>query len=64
MHEIVQMLLKLGLVVQDKGMSSNLGTQEREEDIRISVVPDGQALGALKEQWLALMSKQSIWNVR
>jgi hypothetical protein len=64
MHEIVQMLLKLGLVVQDKGMSSNLGTQGREEDIRISVVPDGQALGALKEQWLALMSKQSIWNVR
>ncbi|CAK9877543.1 unnamed protein product [Sphagnum jensenii] len=64
MHEIVQMLLKLGLVVQDKGMSSNLGTQEREEDIRISLVPDGQALGALKEQWLTLMSKQSIWNVR
>lgn len=54
MQEVVASLLRLGLVVEDKSKA----------EASIVIVPDGRALAALKERWLALMSKQSIWSVR
>jgi hypothetical protein len=54
MQEIMGTLLRLGLVIEDSTKSASY----------ISVLPDGKAIAALKKQWLALISKQSIWSVR
>lgn len=51
MQEIMGFLLRLGLVVEDSASF-------------VSALPDGEAVAALKQQWLLLMSKQSIWSVR
>lgn len=54
MQEIMGILLRLGLVIEDSTDSASF----------ISALPDGTAIAALKQQWLALISKQSIWSVR
>ncbi|KAG0619199.1 hypothetical protein M758_4G122900 [Ceratodon purpureus] len=54
MQEIMGILLRLGLVIEDSTKSASY----------ISALPDGKAIAALKKQWLALISKQSIWSVR
>lgn len=54
MKEIMGILLRLGLAVED---STEAGSY-------ISALPDGKAIAALKQQWLALVSAQSIWSVR
>ena len=54
MQEIMRTLLRLGLVVED---STEPGSY-------ISTLLDGKAIAALKKQWLALISQQSIWSVR
>jgi hypothetical protein len=53
MQEIVVVLLRLGLVVED----------HTKDDTFISALPDEKAIAALQQRWLALMLKQSIWSV-
>nr|PNR55464.1 hypothetical protein PHYPA_006361 [Physcomitrium patens] len=54
MHEIMGILVRLGLVEEDSTDSCTY----------VSALPDGKAVAALKQQWLSLISKQSIWSVR
>lgn len=56
MQEIMGILLRLGLVVEDS--TSESGTSF------VCALPDGKAIASLKQQWLNLISAQSIWSVR
>lgn len=56
MREIMGILLRLGLVVEDSTSESGSSF--------VCALPDGKAIAALKQQWLNLISAQSIWSVR
>jgi hypothetical protein len=56
MQEIMGILLRLGLVVEDSTSESGSSF--------VCALPDGKAIAALKQQWLNLISAQSIWSVR